>query len=137
VPEGEHTLTIVLDPEGRIREWNEDNNIAVVSFSVPGKAGSDRGGAGWNVEAVPVCGSSEESHLLHVSWNTGVEGAQSVFLEIGYPDGRTDEVELSGPSGEIDVSVRLPEGGILLLTLCVVTPTGERTSSMSIELSPC
>jgi len=137
VPEGEHTLTIVLDPEGRIREGNEDNNIAVVSFSVPGEAGSGREGTGWNVEAVPVCGSSEESHLLHVTWNTGVEGAQSVFLEIGYPDGRTDEVELPGPSGEIDVSVGLPEGGILLLTLRVVTPTGERTSSMSIELPPC
>ncbi len=137
VPEGEHTLAIVLDPEGRICEGSKDNNIAVVSFSVPGEAGSGRGEAGWNVEAVPVCGSPEESHLLHVTWDTGVEGAEGVFLEIGYPDRGTDEIALPGPSGEIDVPVGLPEGGILLLTLRVVTPTGERTSSMSIELPPC
>ncbi len=137
VPEGEHTLTIVLDPEGRIQEANEDNNVAVLNFSAPGEAGSGQEGAGLNVEATPVCESPEESHILHVTWNAGVEGETGAFLEIGYPDRRTDEIELPGPSGEIDVPVGLPEGGTLLLTLRVVTPTGERTSSMSIELPPC
>ena len=139
VSPGEHTLIVQLDPENAIEEIDEENNVATITFSVPeGKREEPREpGLELHVEAVPICRSPRETHELHITWFAGGEPLEGGRVEIAYPDGRIDAVDLWASEGELPLIVGLSEGGLVTVTLRVETPQGVASTTTSVYLHPC
>ncbi len=139
VSPGEHTLTLQLDPENAIEEIDEENNVYTITFSVPEEEKEEphEPGIELRVEAVPICRSLRETHELHIAWFAGGEPFEGPGLEIVYPDGSTDAVDLSAPEGELPLIVGLSEGGLVTVTLRVETPQGVASTTTSVYLPPC
>lgn len=134
---GDHVLSLVIDSENQINETDEENNVLTVPFTVPAEGPpGEEDGLSVSAEAVPIC-DPRISHELSIRWTTGGERFTSLRLELGFPDGSTQQIDLEESAGVTVVNVNFPEGGAVSLTLRATAPGESSSYSTSAWLAPC
>lgn len=138
ISDGEHTMMIVADIENHVNESDEENNVFSFRFTVPAEEppGRELNGLSIAAEAIPIC-QRGLSHELNIRWATGGERFRSLVLDLLFPDGSREEMDLPEPEGGMTLNVNFPAGGMVHITLCATLPGSTSTFSTSVSLTPC
>jgi hypothetical protein len=131
-------MMIVADIENHVNESDEENNVFSFRFTVPAEEppGRELNGLSIAAEAIPIC-QRGLSHELNIRWATGGEEFRSLVLDLLFPDGSREEMDLPESEGGMTLNVNFPAGGMVHMTLCATLPGSASTFSTSVSLTPC